>query len=320
MPRPVNPKLSVVVPVYGCYVCLETLAERVHASVVAEFPDYELILVDDASPDPAWGRIVELATRCPQIRGLRLTRNFGQHYAIAAGIEHAHGDIVVVMDCDLQDMPEEIPRLLAALDADPDLSVAFAQRIDRNDSALKRFFSWAFFRTLSWLTGVKQDHTTANFGAYRRKVIDAVNRMPERDRCFPLMVKWTGFHSAAVPVQHTARSHGRSGYGFRNLLRLGIGIVLSYSDKPLRLVVKMGLAFSAVAIAMAFTSVYRYFQGDVQVAGFTSIIASVWLLGGACMACLGIVGLYVGQVFRNVQGRPSFVVAEDTSQRVLPHD
>jgi glycosyltransferase involved in cell wall biosynthesis len=300
--------VSVVSPVYGCRSCLEELVDRVAAQFPAPNASFEMLLVDDGSPDGAWSRIVELASTRPWLRGLRLARNFGQHYAIAAGIEHARGDVVVVMDCDLQDVPEEIPKLLAALDADPDVSVAFGQRIDRNDGAIKRFFSWAFFRTLSWLTGVKQDHTTANFGAYRRKVIDAVNRMPERDRCFPLMVKWTGFRSASVPVQHAARTHGQSGYSFSKLLKLAVGIVLSYSDKPLRLVVRMGLAFSAVAVAMAFASVYRYFQGDIQVAGFTSIIASVWLLGGASIFCLGVVGLYVGKQFNDSKGRPYYIV------------
>ena len=303
--------LSVVSPVYGCAGCLEALVERIRAAVEPTGMALEIVLVDDASPDGAWARIAELARLYPDVRGLRLSRNFGQHYAIAAGIEHARGDVVVVMDCDLQDAPEEIPALLAGV-ADG-AEIALAQRVERQDNAGKRLGSWLFFRVLTWMTGVPQDHTTANFGAYTRTVIDAVNAMPERERVFPLMVKWTGFSRRTVPVRHHARTAGRSGYSFRRLLRLGTGIILAYSDKPLRMVVQLGLAFAALAFAMVAASVYRYLQGDVQVAGFTSIVASIWLVGGVTIACLGIIGLYIGQLFVDSKGRPYYLVAETTS-------
>jgi dolichol-phosphate mannosyltransferase len=215
------------------------------------------------------------------------------------------------MDCDLQDPPEEIPSLVARLS--DGVEMVFAQRIDRQDNALKRFFSWAFFRLLSWLTGVKQDHTTANFGAYSRKVIDVVNGMPERDRCFPLMVKWTGFTAAYVTVSHAARKDGSSGYNFGKLIRLALEIVLSYSDKPLRLVVKVGLVFAAIAFSMVGWTLLRFFEGDTQVAGFTSIIASIWLVGGVVISCLGILGLYLGRLFIDAKRRPYYLISEQAN-------
>jgi dolichol-phosphate mannosyltransferase len=305
-----SPFISVVSPVYGCRGCLEDLVDRV-AAVLQPTASFEVVLVDDASPDNAWPRILELAQTRPWVRGLRLSRNFGQHYAIAAGIEHARGDRIVVMDCDLQDVPEEIPALLSALDEGVD--VAFAQRLDRQDGPLKRFGSWAFFRLLSWLTGVQQDHTTANFGAYKRKVIDAVNRMPERERCFPLMVKWAGFQCVKVPVNHARRTEGKSGYSFKRLFKLAANIILSYSDKPLRLVVRLGLLFSALAFALVTISVIGFMRGDIQVAGYTSVIASIWLVGGMAIFCLGIVGLYVGKQFNDSKGRPYYIISEQTS-------
>lgn len=303
-----TPAVSIVSPVYGCKGCLEELVDRVSAAMVATGHAFEVVLVDDASPDNAWARIRELAASRPWLRGLRLARNFGQHYAIAAGIEHARGAAVVVMDCDLQDVPEEIPKLLQALDGG--VEVAFAQRVQRRDTWSKRLGSWAFFRLLSWLTGVPQDHTTANFGAYTRAVIDAINAMPERERCFPLMVKWTGFRSVSIPVEHADRSAGRSSYSFGQLLRLATGIILSYSDKPLRLVVRLGLAFSALAFGMVVLSIYRLLNGDVEVAGFTSIVASIWLVGGASIFCLGILGLYLGRMFVDAKGRPYYLISE----------
>lgn len=300
--------ISVVSPVFGCRGCLEELVDRVARVLQAQPCVFEIVLVDDGSPDGAWARIGELARTRPWLRGIRLARNFGQHYAIAAGIEHARGDVVAVMDCDLQDVPEEIPRLLAALRDDTE--VVFAQRGQRQDNPFKRLASWAFFRVLSWMTGVRQDHSTANFGVYSRKVIDAVNAMPERERCFPLMVKWTGFNSVTVPVAHASRSEGRSGYSFKRLLRLAMSIILSYSDKPLRLVVRIGLAFALVAFAIAALSVIRFLQGDIQVAGFTSIVASIWLVGGMTIFCLGILGLYLGRLFVDAKARPYYLVAE----------
>ncbi|MGI8561620.1 MAG: glycosyltransferase family 2 protein [Luteimonas sp.] len=300
--------LSVVSPVYGCEFCLEELVERIKSATHDTGMALEIILVDDGSPDDSWSRIGEIATKYREVRGLRLSRNFGQHYAISAGIEHARGELVAVMDCDLQDLPEELPRLVAAAQAGND--AVFAQRSERQDSAFKRLGSYAFYRLLSYLTDVRQEHSSANFGVFSRKVIDTVNRMPESDRFFSLMVKWTGFQTALVPVRHAERSAGASGYSLRKLLRLAINVVLSYSDKPLRLVVKLGLAFSGIALLIVALSVYRYSVGDVAVAGFTSIVASIWLLGGIMIFCLGVTGLYLGRLFNDAKGRPYYIVSE----------
>jgi len=216
-----------------------------------------------------------------------------------------------VMDCDLQDPPEEIPRLLAR--ADEGFDVVFAGREDRQDSVFKRLTSFAFYKTLGYLTNMPQDHTTANFGVYSRKVVDTINRMPESDRCFPLMVKWTGFRSSVVPVQHAERSIGRSSYSLGKLIRMALNIVLSYSDKPLRLVVKAGLLFSMFSLLIVGLSVYRYYHGDIAVAGYVSIIASIWLLGGIMIVCIGVVGLYLGRLFNAAKGRPYYIVDEQVN-------
>lgn len=306
--EPVAGMLSVVSPVYGCEGCLEHLVERVKAAAATTGMALEIILVNDGSPDGSWQRIAELARVHPEVRGVRLSRNFGQHYAIAAGIEHARGELVAVMDCDLQDLPEELPKLVAAAKSGSD--IALAQRTERQDSPLKRFTSFAFYKLLGYLTDVRQDHSTANFGVFSRKVIDVVNAMPEADRCFPLMVKWTGLPTTLVPVGHARRGEGRSGYDLGKLLRLALNIVLSYSDKPLRMVVKVGLAFSALAFLIVLLSVYRYSVGDIAVAGYTSIVASIWLLGGVMILCIGITGLYLGRLFNDAKGRPYYVVSE----------
>ena len=305
-----RPVISVVSPVYGCKNCLEDLVDRISASLTHRGEAFEVILVDDASPDGAWARILELTVTRPWLNGIRLSRNFGQHYAIAAGIENSRGELIIVMDCDLQDVPEEIPRLLDAVNGDTE--VVLGRRIDRQDHALKRLGSWGFYRLLGWLTDTPYDHTTGNFGVYSRKVIDTVNQMPEADRFFPLLVRWTGYRIAYVTVTHEKRGEGQSGYSFPALLRLATNVALSFSDKPLRLVVKLGLAFSGFAMFFVGYSLYRYAKGDIQVAGFTSILASIWLLGSVILCSTGIVGLYVGRLYSNAKKRPHYVVSEQS--------
>lgn len=302
------PDISIVSPVYCCADCLRALCERIDAAVATTGASYEIVLVDDASPDAAWPLMRELAAADPRIKAIALSRNFGQHCAIAAGLEQTRGRWVVVMDCDLQDRPEEIAALYAK--AREGYDVVFAEREVRQDGWFKRTSSRAFIALLNWLSGADYDYRTANFGIYSRAVIDAVRSMGDRARFFPVMVRWTGFKRTSIPVRHDARGNGGSSYTLRKLLKLALDIMLSYSDKPLRLVATTGIVISLVAIAMTAFSLYRYLHGDVTVAGYTSLIASMWLLAGVLLFCMGIIGLYVGRVFEAVKSRPMFIVRE----------
>jgi len=302
------PRISVVSPVYCCANCLRELCARLGETLSAIGETYEIVLVDDASPDNAWRVIRDLCAASPRIKAVSLSRNFGQHYAIAAGLEHVSGEWVVVLDCDLQDRPEEIAALYAK--AREGFDIVFAEREKRRDSWFKRTTSRVFIALLNWLSGANYDYRTANFGIYARAVIDAVRSMGDRSRFFPVLVRWTGFRATSVPVCHDARTEGKSSYSLRKRLRLALDIVLSSSDKPLRLVALLGLIISIVAIGMTGYSLVRYLHGDVTVAGYTSLIASMWLLAGVILFCMGIIGLYVGRVFESVKFRPAFVVRE----------
>jgi len=305
------PDISIVSPVYCCADCLRALCERIGTALAAIGASYEIVLVDDASPDVAWPVMRELAAADPRIKAVALSRNFGQHCAIAAGLEHARGRRIVVMDCDLQDRPEEIAALYAK--AEEGYDIVFAEREVRQDGWLKRTSSRAFIALLNWLSGADYDYRTANFGIYSREVIDAVRSMGDRARFFPVMVRWTGFRRTSIPVRHDARGNGGSSYTLKKLLKLALDIMLSYSDKPLRLVATAGIVISLIALVMTAFSLYRYLHGDVTVAGYTSLIASMWLLAGVMLFCMGIIGLYVGRVFESVKSRPIFIVRERLS-------
>jgi len=302
------PDISIVSPVYCCADCLRALCARIGTALASIGASYEIVLVDDASPDAAWPVMRELAANDARIKAIGLSRNFGQHAAISAGLEHARGRWVVVLDCDLQDRPEEIPTLYAKAQEGHD--IVFAEREVRQDGWLKRNSSRAFIALLNWLSGTDYNYRTANFGIYSRAVIDAVRSMGDRARFFPVMVRWTGFERTSIPVQHDARGNGGSSYTLRKLVKLGLDIMLSYSDKPLRLVATTGIVISLAALVMTGFSLYRYLHGDVTVAGYTSLIASMWLLAGVLLFCMGIIGLYVGRVFESVKSRPTFIVRE----------
>lgn len=303
-----TPDISIVSPVFCCAKCLRELCARIAASVAPITDRYEIILVDDASPDGAWSVIRELCATDTRVKAVSLSRNFGQHYAIAAGLEQTRGEWVVVLDCDLQDRPEEIQKLHRK--AAEGYDVVFAEREVRKDAFVKRVVSRLFVGLLNYLSGADYDYRTANFGIFHRRVIDAIQSMGDTSRFFPVMVRWTGFRSTSVAVQHDARGEGRSGYTWRKLLRLGLDIILSNSDKPLRLVAASGIAVSLIALGMTGYSVIRWVKGDVTVAGYTSVIASMWLLSGVSLFCMGVIGLYVGRVFESVKARPAYIVRD----------
>jgi glycosyltransferase involved in cell wall biosynthesis len=298
--------LSIVSPVYNAEKIIPLLVKRIENSIQKITADYEIILVDDCGPDNSWEVIENIAKTNPKIIGIKLSRNFGQHYAITAGLDQAKGDWVVVMDCDLQDQPEEIIKLYKK--AQEGFDIVLARRFDRKDRFFKKFFSKMFYRTLGYLTGSEQDETVANFGIYNRKVVNAVVSMRESIRYFPTMVKWVGFKSTKVNVEHDDRNEGASSYNLKRLINLALDIILAYSDKPIRLLIKTGLFISGISVLVAFIYFIKWLKGDVLVLGYTSLIISIWLLSGIILSTLGIIGLYVGKTFEGVKKRPIYII------------
>ena len=303
--------ISVVSPVYQAAPIVPRLVSEV-SSALGELTDsFEIILVDDRSRDDSWNAIKQECNKSSHVRGLRLSRNFGQHSAITAGLGLAKGDWIVVMDCDLQDRPDQISALYRkALEG---YDIVFARRRLRRDSRLKRFYSRAFYSVFSYLTETAQDAAIANFGIYHKKVIDAVLNMDDNIRYFPAMVQWVGFQSARVDVEHSSRAQGESTYNLRRLLRLAINNIISFSDKPLRLVAQGGLILSAVSFAIGIFYLTGYLLGAIKVAGYASLIISIWLTAGINIFVLGLVGIYVGKAFEKVKGRPVFIIDEETN-------
>lgn len=301
-------QISVIVPLYRCSNSIINLTDRLSKTLDSITTDYEIILVNDSSPEKDWELVNHCAESDSRIKGINLSRNFGQHYAIYAGLESASGEWIVVMDGDLQDQPEEIPNLLNK--ASEGYDIVFAKRQSRQDNFIKKSGSVFFYKVLAYLTDTEQNAEIANFGIYHRKVVNAIVSMNDYVRYFPTMVRWVGFKQSDIYVNHAPRSEGKSGYNIKGLVKLAVNVILSFTDKPLRLTVKLGLYISGFSILAVLYYLYLSFSGQIEVMGYASLIISIWLLSGIIITLLGMVGLYVGKIFEQVKGRPNYIICE----------
>lgn len=303
-----NIKISIVSPVYRAEKMVQTLVERIVKSVTTITEDYEIILVNDASPDGSWQMIEHECAANKKVKGINLSRNFGQHYAITAGLHYAQGEWVVVMDCDLQDRPEEIPALYQK--AMEGYDIVYARRVDRQDKGLKKLSSTLFHKVFDWLSGSKTDKAIANFGIYKQCVIAEYNRIPERARSFPSLINYLGFNQTSIDVQHAERAEGKSSYNLYKLLKLSVDVIISNSNKPLRMAVGLGFGMSVISFVLALYNVLARVLGIISLPGYTTTVFSIWFVGGLLLFVLGIIGLYIGKIFDQVKGRQLFVVKD----------
>lgn len=307
-----SPQFSVVVPVYKCAPCLQELQRRLKEVFNKLNTSYELILVNDGCPEGSWEVIEKLIEQDINITGIDLSRNFGQHIAISAGLDKAQGSWIVIMDGDLQDQPEEIPKLYNQ--AMKGFDIVFAQREKRKDPLLKRMLSYLFYKVLGFLSSTSQDASTANFGIYSATVIQSVRLLREKMRFFPLMVRWVGFKSSAISVDHAERKEGKSAYTFGKLMNIALDTLIAFSDKPLKLMILFGLGVSFSSFIFAAYIFLRASLGYVQAIGWSSLIVSLWFFSGIIMLLLGFVGIYIGRIFTEVKDRPLYIVRKLISQ------
>jgi polyisoprenyl-phosphate glycosyltransferase len=306
------PNLSFVIPVYGAPESLEPLCRRVKDVCAGMGVSYELILVDDRCPKHSWLSITQLASQDHAIVGVRLSRNFGQHAAIQAGLSHVRGAWIVVMDCDLQDRPEEVPRLWAkALEG---FDVVRAKRVNRKDPKYRQIVSTGFYRLLSYLTDANQNPEFSNFGIYSRKAIEVVTQWQEESKYFPAIISWIGFSQSVLAVEQDPRFAGHSSYTFSKLVALGMNVIIGFSDKPLKFVMATGFLIALLSFGMTSFVLISHLMGALTVRGWASIALSLWFLAGCLLFAVGLTGLYVGRILVEVKGRPTFII-----DRVITH-
>lgn len=300
--------ISVVIPVYGCRAALPSLCERLNTTLSSLADEYEIILVEDHCPQNSWESIEELCAKDKRIKGIHLSRNFGQANAITAGIDICSGDWVVVMDCDLQDPPEAITDLYNK--AQEGYDVVFAQRVQRKDSAVTLFFSRNFYRVLSYFTDENIDPSIGNFSISRRSVIENYCKMREHNRAYQMFIKWLGFRQAAIGIECEERFEGKSSYTLKKKIRFAVSLITTHSNKPLKMSIRLGFVLSSLAMIYILILIIQKIMGRDVLAGWTSIIAAVFVMGGLILMMLGIVGIYIGNIFNEVKNRPIYVVSE----------
>jgi dolichol-phosphate mannosyltransferase len=299
--------ISIVSPVYKAENIVEELVDKIKQSVSTLTDNFEIILVNDCSPDNSWAKILQESEKDRRVKGINLSRNFGQHFAITAGLYYVKGDWIVVMDCDLQDRPDEIQNLYKK--AQEGWDIVYARRIKRKDKLLKRMSSIIFNWVYVYLSGIERDKSIANFGIYHAKVIVEYNKMKELARSFPSLIQYLGFKSCAIDVKHSERFDGSSSYNLSKLLYLSGDVILSNSNKPLKMTIKLGFFISFFSFFISIYNIGAYYFGFIKVAGFTTTVFSIWFVGGLILTVLGILGLYIGKIFNEVKGRQLFIVS-----------
>lgn len=303
-----HPHISIVSPEYKGAKMVQELVDRIATSVSTITEDWEIILVNDASPDDTWSEIEKVCAKDKRVKGLNLSRNFGQHYAITAGLNYAKGDWVVVMDCDLQDRPEEIPNLHKK--AQEGYDIVYARRVHKQFGFWKKLSSSFYHAVFNWLSGVQSDSSVANFGIYKAQVIAEYIKLPEKARAFQPLLNCLGFKISTFDVQHADRGEGTSSYNLHRLIKLSADIILANSNKPLKIAVGLGFGMSALSILLAIYNILAKWIGIIQVAGYTTTIFSIWFVGGLILFVMGVLGLYIGKIFNQVKGRPLFIVRD----------
>jgi polyisoprenyl-phosphate glycosyltransferase len=304
------PHISVVTPVYEAEKILPELYRRLTETLGAITDDYEIVMVEDCSRDASWPVIVGTAARDPRVKGIKLSRNFGQHPAITAGLDYVNGDWVVVMDCDLQDPPEEIPKLYRrALEG---YDIVIGRRTQRQDSFITKARSKAFYRVFSYLSGTRNHGEAANFRILSRKVVDAFRCLRERHRFFIALVDWMGFSTDQIDVQHAPRYEGKTTYNYPRLIKLAVNTIISHSDKPLELAVYMGFGMALISFLVGSAYLVITFVNGSTVSGWPSLIISIYFLGGVNMLFLGVLGIYQARTFDEVKKRPLYLIDQTT--------
>jgi dolichol-phosphate mannosyltransferase len=307
-PRSLRPFISVVVPCYNEEESVPALYERLTKVLRATTDDYEIVLANDGSRDRTIEIIRELAATDHHLRGVDLSRNFGHQICLTAGLEHARGEVIMMIDADLQDPPELLPKMLEKWRAGADVVYAVRKK-RRGESLFKLVTAAAFYRLLRLCTKIDIPVDTGDFRLIDRRALDAVLAIRERNRFLRGMFTWVGFRQEPIYYNRAARFAGETKYPFRKMARFAIDGITSFSGAPLHLAFWLGLIVAAIAFLYALRIFYQGMMGQT-VPGWASTTISVLFLGGVQMVMIGVLGEYISRIFDEVKARPLFLVRE----------
>jgi dolichol-phosphate mannosyltransferase len=298
--------LSVVIPVYNESSLINELVKRVKTNIRLITEDFEIIVVDDGSQDDTWRSIENEAKSENRIKGLKFSRNFGHHYAITAGLYNSSGDWVVVMDGDLQDRPEVIPELYNK--AQEGFDVVFVSRQNRPEKLYYRIAQKIFYWILRNLSGIDFDSRQANFSIISKKVVEAFKSFPERSRFYVSTIKWLGFKNSFILADHGVRHSGRPSYTFKKRLKLAADVILSFSERPLRWSIALGLLMSGFSILVVLWIIYTSLSTGFTSLGWASLISTIIFSTGIILVVNGVSSIYIGEIYKETKKRPLYII------------
>jgi glycosyltransferase involved in cell wall biosynthesis len=300
--------ISVVAPIYNEEQNIIEFLNRVKNNLDKITNDFKIILIDDGSKDRSWNLIQQESEKSEKIIGLKLSKNFGHHYAITAGIHVSKSDWVIVMDSDLQDRPEVIPDLYSK--AKEGFDVVFVNRTKRPESVLYLLLQKLFYFSLRVLSGIKFDSRQANFSIISCKVVESFKMFPEKARFYPSTVMWLGFRRAEIEAEHGVRYKGKASYSFKKRVQLAVDIILAFSHRPLKFAIWLGIVISIISYLMFIWIIVRKLTFGFSIEGWTSIMAFMFFIGGTVLVVLGINGVYLGKIFEQVKNRPLYIIED----------
>ncbi len=312
---PQPPRISVIVPLHNEEGNIPVLHERLSA-VLDQLGAHEILFVDDGSDDGSAHAVLELQRHDDSVKLIRLARNFGKEGAVAAGMDHARGQAVIVMDADLQDPPEVLPDLVAQWEAG--FEVVYAVRRKRKESLWKRAGYHWFYRVMRLVSDVEMPLDAGDFGLMDRRVVDVVRRLPEKNRFMRGLRSWAGFRQTGVEYERPVRHSGDAKFTFRTLVKTAVDGLLAFSSAPLRMAVYLGFLTAAAGVLFLGVAVYQRLFAGYTPTGWTSLVAIVLTLGGVQLIVIGVVGAYIARIYDETKRRPTYLV-EGTYDRQGAH-
>jgi len=302
------PKLSVLIPIYNEADNISELYRRLKDSLTKDFADfqYEILFVDDGSKDDSFEQLKKLREQDYNVKIIQFSKNFGHHIAITAGLDYVEGDIVVMMDGDLQDQPEEMINLYRKLEEGNE--VVFAKRVNKKFPFYKKMLSSLFNWIIAQLIQEKIVINSTIFRMMRKQVVESLRELREQNRYVIGLVGWVGYKHASQDVEHGIRFKGKTKYTLSSQFTLAINAIYSFSDYFLKIIIKVGLIFIFFSVLLVLFVLYQYWAHNITVSGWTSIMLSIFLVGGVQILVLGVIGQYIGRIYMEVKGRPLYII------------
>ncbi len=310
-----DPTLSIVVPVHNEADVIPTLLKRLTLVCRKEQMAIELLFVDDGSQDNSVALLLQARRWCPEIRVLQLSRNFGKEAAVTAGLSHAKGDAVILIDADLQDPPELIPQMLAEWRKSADV-VLMKRRSRAGESWFKKLTASLFYRLINRISDAPIPVDIGDFRLMSRRTVDALNQLPERNRYLKGMFAWVGMPTVTLEFDRDPRMAGQTKWNYLKLLHLAMEGITSFSTRPLRIALVLGLLAAGAGGFFGLWEVLKTLVVGVSTPGYASMIAIVTFLSGVQLLCVGLLGEYVGRIYMETKQRPVFILAEDSDERI----